>query len=48
MDSKEKDALIKRVEDKMDSGDTFSMKDIRDIKRKTCKSFAQVVQSTKK
>ena len=48
MDSKEKDALIKRVEDKMDSGDTFSMKEIRDIMRKTGKSFAQVVQSTKK
>lgn len=48
MDSKEKDALIKRVEEKMDSGDTFSMKEIRDIMRKTGKSFAQVVQSTKK
>lgn len=44
----DKEELIAEVENKMDSGETFSMKEIRDIMRKTGKSFAQVMQSTKK
>lgn len=43
-----KDELIKEVEDKMDSGETFTMKEIKDIMRRTGLSYRQVVGNTKK
>ena len=42
-----RDELIKEVEDKMDSGETFTMKEIKDIMKLTGMSFKQVVGRTK-
>lgn len=42
-----RDELIKEVEDKMNSGETFTMKEIKDIMKRTGMSFRQVVGRTK-